>query len=217
MVVMKNIVVLKRFLIAGGNSTLLVWNISKFERDKMVKRYLKKVEQIGFVRDRKLIMMGNELSINATIALASQLGTKGTLQTSGLDSDVEFQNKNGLTAINFSLPFVIRGNVVLLSGIGYLCAKNNIKITKKRLVSLARKYKLPAFGIVIYKNGGIEPYVYVQKTNSLCKETACGSGSIAASLITKKNEIQQPTGEKIFVRVRGTNIEVRAKVNEIYK
>ncbi|MBI4918672.1 hypothetical protein HY837_01990 [archaeon] len=59
---------------------------------------------------------------------------------------------------------------------------------------------MPAFGAIIYQNNRITPYVFVSRVDSLVKETACGSGSVAFSLFSGKNKIIQPTGKAIFVR-----------------
>ena len=74
----------KTLKIAGGNSTALIYNCPKKLRKKISKKYLREVEQVGFVYKNKLIMSGGELCINATLALASQLLKKGVLFTSGI-------------------------------------------------------------------------------------------------------------------------------------
>jgi len=90
-------IILRKFLIASGNSTLLVWNCPRAQKRKeIIKKYLGRVEQIGFVSENngtpKLEMMGNELCINGTSALASTLGTKGKLFTSELPFPIEYSN-----------------------------------------------------------------------------------------------------------------------------
>ena len=69
--------IVKKFLIAGGNSTALVYDCPVADRDKTSKKLLKSVEQVGFVSTEatlpKMIMMGGELCINATLAFASTL------------------------------------------------------------------------------------------------------------------------------------------------
>ncbi len=48
------------FLIAGGNPTLLAWNVPNDKRSQYIKDNLSKVDQIGFISDKGLEMMGNE-------------------------------------------------------------------------------------------------------------------------------------------------------------
>ena len=64
--------IIKKILIAGGNSTALVYNCSEKQRKKISRELLKNVEQVGFISKNKLIMMGDELCINGTLAFASQ-------------------------------------------------------------------------------------------------------------------------------------------------
>lgn len=64
----------------------------------------------------------------------------------------------------------------------------------------------------------INPFIWVKETKTLINETACGSGSIAASLwqflITKKQvkdlPIVQPTNKKIFVSLKVKDNKVKS-------
>lgn len=211
---------LSKFLIAGGNFTLLVWNCPQNLKNKIIKKYLGQFEQVGFVEQSKtelpkLIMMGNELCINSTLSLASQLSNYGSLITNGITKPIKYENKNRNTYIELDLSFKKTKNIVLLPGIGFLCTKNKPKTSKNYLSKLAEKYDLPAFGIVFYRKNKIIPYVYVKGTNSLFEETACGSGSIACSLVTGLEKIIQPTGETISVKTYGNKFTVGAKVVKI--
>lgn len=210
---------IKKFLIAGGNSTLLVWGCPAWKKSQVIKKYLGEVEQIGFIEESNgivsLKMMGGELCINATIAMASQLGKEGTLKTSGLDQEIKFNNKNNISYLNFSLPVNRKGNIVLFPGIGFIYSNTRKYRSKRTLSSLAQKYLLPAFGTISYQDNRLVPYVYVSNTNSLFKETACGSGSIACSIVTGYSRIIHPTGQSILVRQRGDIFIVGAKVVKI--
>lgn len=205
----------KKYVIAGGNSTFLVWDCPSWKRKEVITKYLGEVEQIGFIEIEKgiskLVMMGNELCINGTIALASTLDKKGFLQTSGYEGFVRYQNINGQTKIALTIPFQQIENIILLSGIGFIYLDKE-KDFEKLLPSLCKKYNLPAFGAILYKNKQLVPYVYVLETNSLFKETACGSGSIAFSIITGKEEIIQPTGKIISIMKNDNAFIVTAKV-----
>jgi len=211
---------IKKFLIANGNSTLLVWDCPLWERKQIIKTYLGKVEHLGFVSVQngfpKLTMMGNELCINAILALASQYSTSGNLFMSGINEPIYYQNSDGKTFIEISLPYQKIKNVILFSGIGFLLQYINvIKYSKENLRYLCQRYNLPAFGVIYSIKNKIEPYVYVKETNTLFRETACGSGSIAFSILTGYKDIIQPTGEIINVQKFGSRFTVSTKVVKI--
>lgn len=210
---------LKEYLIAGGNSTLLAWNCPNEEKANLSKHYLGEVEQVGFISVKRggtaLEMMGRELCINATIALASLLEKSGRLLTSGLCKPLRFSNKDGITSLELPLVYRKKSNFVLFPGIGFKYTEKISQPTKEYLRKLCNTYGLPAFGIAIYKNGVLTPYVYVKETNSLFKETACGSGSITATIFTGDRNIVQPSGETISVELTKSSIVVSAKVTEV--
>ncbi len=203
--------------IAGGNSTALVSRCDS--KKKAVKMLLKEVEQIGFAsysQTPKLTMMGGELCINATLAFASQLGYSGKLYTSGIKNPVLYKNNKNRTTINVPLKYKIKENIILFKGIGFICL-NKKEISKSLLRKLAIKYDLLAFGAIIYNKNKITPYVYVKEVDSFVKETACGSGSIAFSIFSGFDEIIQPTGKSIKVKVKKDKCIVSAEVNEVLK
>lgn len=207
---------LKTFLIAGGNSTLLVENCAKNQKEAIINQYLGKVEQIGFIQQNRLDMMGAELCINGIIAFASQLPEqKGFLWASGADKQIKYSRYKSM--ISIELPFIpiIKKNVVLFQGIGFVCRRSAVKVTKKLLSKYCETYSLPAFGIAIYKDNQLTPNVYVKKTNSLFRETSCGSGSIAISLFTGLQRIRQLTGEYISVKIKKDCIKISAQVKKI--
>ncbi len=208
----------KKLLIAGGNSTLLVWDCPSCEKNKVIKRYLGEIEQIGFVEAKNklpfLNMMGGELCINGTIALAKTLGDWGFLYTSGCSKRISYSNCKNTTSIKLDIPYRKKSNIVMLSGIGYILVKNERIITKKFLSNLCKKYKLPAFGAIIYINNTLFPYVYVQSTKSLIRETACGSGSIALNILKRITQINQTTGKRITVVKNESEFLVEAEVTE---
>ncbi len=210
---------LKKFLIAGGNSTLLVWGCSPREKNKIIKRYLGDVEQIGFVEVKNglpfLNMMGSELCVNGTIALASALGKKGKLFTSGIENPVSYRNDMQATSIELTLNYKKLKNIVLLEGIGYIHLKNEVKNPKEFLKDLSTKYQLPAFGIIYFHGNKIFPFVYVKATSSLFEETACGSGSIALSILKNVKTIIQPTGKTIEVNRNVDSFILTAQVTNL--
>ncbi len=210
--------IVKKFIIAGGNSTALVYDCPVVDRDKTAKKLLKEVEQVGFVSTKatlpKLIMMGGELCINATLAFASTLNKNGKLTTSGLKNPIPYSNKNSSTTIKIPFKFKQDENVILLSWIGFILydTKEKSEIKKSELSDLSKKYKLPAFGGIIYNKDKIIPYVYVSGVNSFVKETACGSGSVAFYIFSGIKNVVQPTEKIISIKKRAEFFDISAKV-----
>ncbi len=210
---------LNKYLIADGNSTLLVKSYKSCEKETIIRKYLGEVEQIGFISYPrgipKLLMMGNELSINATLALAAMLSNKsGRLLSSGYKGFVQYENQKQYTKIRLSIAYEKFDNTALLNGIGYVFLKRNKQINKNYLSGLCSKYNLPAFGAIFYKKNRLIPYVYVKQTNSLFKETACGSASIVLNILTGKKFITQPTGEIITVEKNGNDFTISAEITK---
>ncbi len=215
----------KRYTVAGGNLTALVNQQPDQKNSKLTQELLLEVEQVGYVSCReeipKLTMMGNELSVNGTIAFASSLGDEGELLTSGLEnSRVLYSNQKNKTTVRLPIsPKLIDNNIVLLKGIGYLIQKKSASTRnfKNQAKKYCEKLALPAFGLIEYAENRIYPTVYVKETDSLVKETACGSGSIAFSKYSGYSEIIQPSGEKISVIINEKQnlVTVSAKVKEI--
>jgi histidine racemase len=209
----------RKFLIADGNETSLVYDCPKKERKKIAVKLLKEVEQVGFVSPKatlpKLEMMGGELCLNATLAFASTLKKSGKLATSGLKNPIQYAN-NKTTSIKIPFKSTQENNVVLLEGIGFILysKKDKSKITKNELAKLCEKYKLPAFGGIIYEKNKIVPYVFVAGVNSFVKETACGSGSVAFSIFSGKEKVIQPTGKTISIK-NNKLVEISALVKEV--
>ncbi len=213
---------LNKYLIANGNSTLLVKGYKSRDKEAIIKKYLGKVEQIGFISYPrgipKLLMMGNELSINGTLALAAMLTKKsGRLLTSGYKGFVQYKNQKQYTKIQLNIVYEKIDNIVLLNGIGYVFLKGNKKINKNYLSNFCSKYSLPAFGAIFYKKNRLTPYVYVKQTDSLFKETACGSASIVLNILTGKKLITQPTGKIITVEKNGNDFVISAEVTKTSK
>ncbi|MEK7092781.1 MAG: hypothetical protein AAB907_04100, partial [Patescibacteria group bacterium] len=76
-------------------------------------------------------------------------------------------------------------------------------------------YILPSFGIIYFRDNIIFPIVFVKQTDSLFEESACGSGSIAFSILTKKTNITQPTGKRIIVNRKDYSFAVNAQVTNL--
>lgn len=167
---------LKKYLIAGGNSTLLISGCPFIARDKISKKYLLEVEQVGFVEEKrgvpKLVMMGDELCINGTLALAYSSSSSGKLKTSGIKDRVSYSNSSEKTSISFTLDYYIDKNIIIFEGIGFIYEKNLPEKEKimQILKDLCEKFSLPAFGLISLKKDVLIPYIYVQKINSLVKK-----------------------------------------------
>ncbi|MEK9178709.1 MAG: hypothetical protein AAB801_02930 [Patescibacteria group bacterium] len=211
---------LKKYLIANGNSTLLIWGCPVTRRKELVAKYLARYEQVGFVtiselRIPTLSMMGNELCINATLALASSLGQTGQLYTSGLDTPIRYTNSQKQTSIKFQMETLRTGKIVILSGIGYVLLRDSSRVSKSLLRGFSEKFNLPAFGAIITDGYKMTPVVYVKDTDSMIYETACGSGSIALNVLINAEKILQPSGEEIKVKRKQNTFTVKAKVVKI--
>jgi len=216
---MKKLIRNKTYLIAGGNRTSLVWNCPKNKRLEISNKLLSSVEQVGFVdlttdTAPYLAMMGNELCINAILALAYALSGTGCLYTSGTNNSVQFTNSNKLATITLPLKYTRIDDVIIFEGIGFLCTTKDIIPKKSELKALAKKYNLPAFGYAVYTKNVLKPYVFVRDVNSFVLETACGSGSIATTITTGVGKITQLSGETIRIKILQNTVTVTAKVTE---
>jgi diaminopimelate epimerase len=61
----------------------------------------------------------------------------------------------------------------------------------------------------------LHPVVWVRAIDSFFYETSCGSGSIAAGVVTGKNTITQPSGEAIEVRREGIQVSLQSRMEVI--
>lgn len=203
-------------MIAGGNKTALVWECPHSEQHTYAKSLLHHVEQVGFVYEGaspKLTMMGGELCVDGMLALASvSRAATEALTASGVRGPVTYRQVKGETEITFDLPYTTEENIVLFEGIGFMCVEKEQMLTKQKFQHYIQKYKVPAFGIIVYTGEQISPWVYVAETDSLIQETACGSGSIALHLIHGISRVVQPTRESIVVTHTGNTFTVSASV-----
>jgi hypothetical protein len=210
--------IIKKLLIAGGNSTALVYDCPISDRKNISRELLKEVEQVGFITKTaafpEITMMGGELCVNATIAFASTLDPGGKIRIHGLDKAISYLNDKGLSTIHIPIKFEQNGNVVLLEGIGYVLysLKEKSEIRKSDLSIYQKKHNLPAFGGIIYDENRIMPFIYVAGVNSFIKETACGSGSLAYNIYTGIKEVIQPTGRTISIDKQADFFSISAEV-----
>jgi len=207
------------FTIAGGNKTCLVWDCPQGSQNTLVHEMLHGVDQVGFISDSKtprLEMMGGELCVNGILALASVMKSpQGVIFASGVRGEIQYLHTEKGTRITFDLPYQIKGDMVVFEGIAFQCGTEDLEPTRDEFQQLARQHKVPAFGIIEYDAKQIYPSIYVAKTNSLMRESACGSGSIAVHLVTGICHVVQPTGETIFIEHTGNAFSVHATVRRI--
>lgn len=143
------------------------------------------------------------------------------MHTSGLNSPINVVNQSSTTNISFALPYERKGNVVVFEGIGFICEdstqKSSSEPTKEMLSAYCDQYNTGAFGLIQYRANTIKPYVYVKDVDSLVAETACGSGSIATSIVTGYKDIIQPTGKSIHVKYHfgSDKVTVSAQVESL--
>lgn len=207
----------RKFLIAGGNATALVAGCPESERPGALSSLMGQVEQVGFIDQDggrpRIRMMGGEFCINATLAFAATLGRTGTLTASGAGHPVSFCNSGQESSIRLPLQWRKEGNIVLLEGIGFVLWDQDSRATveKDEVKALCTRYSLPAFGAILYRKDAITPYVYVAGVDSFLRETACGSGSVALYLFNGVSRVRQPTGQTINVAGHG-DFHVSARV-----
>lgn len=126
-------------------------------------------------------MMGDELSINGTLASCYYIATQKKLsyvkfKTSSIKQVLAGKVTSNTTSVLFpkSIVISVSKSEVILSGIKYqlTCTPPNL--------SQAKIYcgQNPAAGFILYNNNRIIPYVYVRATNTLIQESACGSASL---------------------------------------
>lgn len=206
----------KYFTIAGGNKTALVWDCPENERLEKANVLLSSVEQVGFVIDGErphLLMMGGELCINALIALAAHSGNVEGILTTAEHPEIFYKNFIDKTSIVIPLTHTKKDGVILFDGIGFVCIQEGDESPTHSLSEYAARYKTPAFGTLTYDSTGrIAPRVHVVSTDSERDETACGSGSVAAHLVTGHTEIIQPSGGIISVHSDGETFSIEASV-----
>lgn len=210
---MKNNVAYTLIDTAGQTTAVIDVPIPRSQQPKVANPLMNSIKNIGqvcFIEKEndlfRLQMMGNELSVNGSLAGAYYLSIKIKKQTfdvkiSGLQQTATYEN----SSVKFP-NLIIRktSDIVELDGIIYKLVTGFVvpKITFEQettLQVLATNY--PASGIVYFKKGKIQPLIFVKATNTFVWETCCGSASIAYASVTERNEIFQPSGEKVLIKI----------------
>lgn len=188
------------------------------------------VEQVGFVDDKfNLTMAGGERCINAIRCAAYHYMRKFSLEKVDILNlgDVfgcGYDKNKIFTISNFSPKFSyeMQNNkefIVNLGGITHIVNFENLNLKNDELKQYAfsklKFYKLlnlSASGFINFNNSNLKPVVYVRDIDTLFYESACGSGSVATSVILSLNssenkfELIQPSGKSLFVEIYRKNL-----------
>jgi hypothetical protein len=214
---------IRYFTIAGGNQTALILGAPSPANTRLdlARTLLTTVEQVGFIETETpiptLTMMGGELCINALLAFVYRLEPDAGAVCIHTQL-VHYQKTAVEVTVTIPLPYTRIDNTILFDTIGYLVTRSDTPFPKTFYQEQAEQHHLPAFGsIQNQQDGSILPLVYVRDTNSLITETACGSGSVAFSIITGITTVIQPTHKAIAITEESTGMyRITAEVAEYY-
>jgi len=158
------------------------------------------VEQVVFLTSNSIQTMGGELCINGSLA-GVYIANNPITNISGINQPISFQKQQSQISIRLPKSILKRriNNIIQLTGIVYIISTNKKYTTKAYLIKLAKQFNSPASGVIIPNNNSIIPIVYVKKTDSLVRENACGSGSLAYALFSGISSILQPSGKRILI------------------
>lgn len=175
--------------------------------DCIIEQIDKDVEQVGFISPAyegaplRMDMMGGEFCANATRAYG--LYSAGFYDTDGLvdievyvsghegTTDVIADVKNQKAYVALDAPIgrenlTIDGKdctLIKLHGISHLVveAEEDRDFVDKALEVLKKDHKDEAYGVLFFNKEKLEliPYVYVEGSETLFRESSCGSGTIA--------------------------------------
>lgn len=198
----------------------------------------KDVEQVGFISPAyegaplRMDMMGGEFCANATRAYG--LYSAGFYDTDGLvdievyvsghegttDVIADVKNQKAYVALDGPLAkktVKVKGGdykLIQLPGISHLIVeeKEDEKFVQDALEVLKKDYKDEAYGVIFFDKEKLEivPFVYVEGSDTLFRESSCGSGTVATVNYLEddidgldedyKISIKNPAGElEVFV------------------
>ena len=198
----------------------------------------KDVEQVGFISPAyegaplRMDMMGGEFCANATRAYG--LYSAGFYDTDGLvdievyvsghegTTDVIADVKNQKAYVAMDAPLAkkivnVKGGdykLIQLPGISHLIVEGqeDEKFVQEALEVLKKDYKDEAYGVIFFDKEKLEivPFVYVEGSDTLFRESSCGSGTVATVNYLEddidgldedyKISIKNPAGElEVFV------------------
>ena len=215
----------------SGNITALVDNaVAKNQQAAVASEILKNdqsIEQVGFISystDAKcaftLDMMGDEFCANGARSAAFYWMYKNntsscTFKMSGLSGFLTATLSGESVSLRIPSTILLQkktvseGTLVDLSGIRLLVTTDSSFLD--RIEEVLQKYAVPlvpAIGLIYVekKNSvlSIMPWVRVENTQSLMRESSCGSGSIAACVAEghetgQKIDVLQPSGDALTI------------------
>lgn len=202
------------------------------------------VEQAGFLipAEGRFEMSGGEFCGNAARAAAMLLSRftraeEGVFQMSGYTGNVrsfvrwESDKTANVNCIFDRLPIEVRREqmaeseiqIVDLGGIVHVVIEGALPSDyEAQHRTLTCRFGLSNRGAVgvcwVEQSAGritLHPVVWVKAIDSFFYETSCGSGSIAAAVVTGANTITQPSGETIEVRREGTQVALQSRMEVI--
>lgn len=222
----------------AGNITALVIgdNYTLEERRKINDEIMRKdssIEQVGFVsmKEKRLTMAGGEFCGNATRSaiLYYQMKESESIKINNQCIKGGIEDKNlvwcALPVNNYKLNIIDRDIYeVVLEGITIVVISENlskvylskdIKSEAKKIINKYNIYDNDAIGVMFLeknKNLKINPVVWVKSIDTLFLENACGSGTIAISILKTVLEphcnrytIEQPSGEILETKIKSEN------------
>ncbi|MCF7820049.1 MAG: hypothetical protein K9M44_01070 [Candidatus Pacebacteria bacterium] len=116
--------------------------------------------------------------------------------------------------------------IVDLGGIVHIVVNDNFPKEDYQQIhtKLTERFNLQnkaAVGVVWYNISGndarIDPVVWVKDIDSFFYETSCGSGSIAVASVSGAENIFQPSGEKIIVKINNEGVNLKSDMEVIYE
>lgn len=222
-----------KLCIASGNPTALVHGqVDKAQAIKILAED-PRVEQVGFLSgDEKtgyrLDMAGGEFCGNATRSAVFEFA-KGKpcemeISVSGCDSPIRGGvNEDGTVWAEMpemlgkeELPGGI--TLVRLPGITHAVLGSDDTESFEAILETIKNIEknVPAIGIIGVKNGKMYPVVWVRSIDTLCRETACGSGITAAAYAFDSSlKLMQPWGEYLTAELQNGKVTLTGPVQEI--
>lgn len=200
------------------------------------------IDQAGIYYEdtNKLEMAGGEFCGNATTAAAvvqAANSFRQKFQVSGLDSIAttrvtEVAVNRWIVAVKYSTMTYRRYRKTLLDatvdivdfgGITHILVKGSLPkdylLEAQKIRTEADLMNSDAVGVIWYKRQGdrlsIDPVVWVRKIDTHFYESSCGSGAVAAAIVSGVSEIAQPTGESICVNISDDGIQTITEVERL--
>ncbi|MGV9001508.1 MAG: M15 family metallopeptidase [Candidatus Saccharimonadaceae bacterium] len=213
---------------------------NKMAGDALMKTFTA-IDQVGILyKDtNKLEMAGGEFCGNASAATAALLSEDSNVQSykvSGFNGAINSTVKKysakkwGVTTTFGSMPYQlsrinIQSNptdIVNFGGIAHILLEGDLPVEyllEAKKIRDKAQLDNDAVGVIWYKRTNdivrINPIVWVKNINTQFYESSCGSGTIAAAIISGVNKIEQPSGKSIVVSLSEGSIQTESDIQEI--